>query len=281
MNEILGFLLAFGAAVAWGSYAVPFKISKSSNLIHFQAVMGLGIFLSGFIISLLSGYSLTLNIYGLISGFLWAVANVLGLMAVLNLGLSRATPLIASLVILSSYLWGSIVFQELPQGFISGLLGILFIIFGVALVSTVGVGQSLNVRKGILVAFFAGLIFGSQLAPLKIGKVATEDFFFSTTVGIFITALVIFFATKGKFKNEAIGLSLLSGMVWNIGNLLSVIAISVIGIAKAMPFTQASSLVAVLWGIFYFKEISRLRQKIQVLLGAIILLVGIAILGSA
>lgn len=281
MNETLGFLAAFGTVLVWGSYAVPFKISKSKNLSLFQMLTGVGIFISGLAISAVLGYPLKLNGYGLLSGILWGVANAIFLVSLSNLGISRAVPIASSLVIISTFLWGVLVFNELPKGLVMGFLGVAAIISGVILISITQKSQSQNIRIGLITAVLSGLIWGSQLAPLKFGNVATEDFFFSTTVGIFVTALVIFFATKGKFKNEAIGLSLLSGMIWNIGNLLSVIAISVIGIAKAMPFTQASSLVAVLWGIFYFKEISRLRQKIQVLLGAIILLVGIAILGSA
>lgn len=100
--ENLGIVVALGAAIAWGIYPVPFKISKSENLNQFQALTGVGIFLSGLIISLFFGYSLSLNPYGLLSGILWGTSNAIFLTAIFNLGLSKAVPIVSSLVILSA-----------------------------------------------------------------------------------------------------------------------------------------------------------------------------------
>ena len=75
--ENLGIVAALGAALAWGSYAVPFKKSGSTNLIQFQALMGVGILVSGLLASQVLGYSLNFNIYGIISGVLWAIGNLL------------------------------------------------------------------------------------------------------------------------------------------------------------------------------------------------------------
>lgn len=279
--ENLGFLTAMGAALAWGSYVVPFKKSGSSNLIQFQALMGIGIFFSGLIFSQLAGYSLGLNVYGLSSGVLWAMANAVSLVAILNLGMARAMPLISSIVILSSFLWGALAFHELPSGMATGFIGIGAIIVGVILVSTTGNTQSRNIKRGLLAGVLAGLIFGSQLVPLKAGNVAIKDFFFPVCFGIFITAMIIAFITRLRFKNEAIKLSLISGIIWNIGNLLSLISISLIGLAKGLPISQSATLVAVLWGLFYFKEITLPKYRMQVLIGAIILVTGVIILGLA
>lgn len=279
--ENIGYLTAIGAALAWGSYIVPFKISKSERLFQFQAVMGVGILLSGLIFSLLAGYSLQINLYGLISGILWATANVIALIAILNLGMSKAIPIISSLVILSSFLWGVAIFSELPSGMVTGFVGVGLIVGGAVLVSTTGEALSQNVKKGLLAAVLAGLIFGSQLTPLKVGSVSTKDFFFSVCFGIFLTSLVIALANKVRFKNEAVRLSLLSGMIWNIGNLLSLISISLIGLSKGMPISQSATLIAVLWGLFYFKEITKSEQRRQVLIGAVILITGVITLGLA
>lgn len=278
MNETWGFVLAFATALVWGTYAVPFKISKSKNLSQFQMLTGVGIFISGLAMSAILGYPLKLNGYGLLSGILWGVANAVFLVSLSNLGISRAVSIVSSLVIISTFLWGALVFNELPKGLAMGFLGIATIISGVILISITQKSQSQNIRTGLITAVLSGLIWGSQLAPLKIGNLETKDFFFSVCFGIFITSALVAFIQKVRFKNEAIGMSFLSGVIWNIGNLLSVIAISFIGIAKAMPFTQASALAAVLWGIFYFKEIRKPKQIAQVLSGAVVLLIGIIIL---
>lgn len=119
--------------MAWGSYTVPFKLSQSSRLIQFQALMGLGILASGFFLSLILGYPLNLNVYGLISGFLWAVANAISLVAILSLGISKAVPIISSLVILSSFLWGLFYFKEItqPQKKLQVLMGAVILVMGV------------------------------------------------------------------------------------------------------------------------------------------------------
>lgn len=279
--ENLGLLAALGAALAWGTYMVPFKLAKSGNPFLFQALMGFGILISGVIISLIFGYLLNLNIYGLLSGFLWALASSIFLTAVPNLGLSRAAPVVAALVIISTFAWGVLVFGEIPSGAVVGFLGILAIIIGVVFVSTTGNSQSQNTKKGLLAAVSSGLIWGSQIVPLKIAHIESQIAFFPMCLGIFITGLCLALIKGVKFKNEAVVASILSGTIWNIGNLVPLIALSLIGLSKAFPITQSANLVAVCWGIFYFREIRKTRQKLQVLIGAAILIAGIFILGSA
>lgn len=279
--ETFGILASLGAALAWGSYMVPFRKSGSSNLIQFQALIAAAIGISGLIISVILNYPISLNMYGLISGVMWAIANAISLTAILDLGLSRAVPLMSSLVVVSSFLWGALAFHELSAGFILGLLGIGLIILGVIIVSSTENMESRNIRKGLLAGICAGLIWGSQLVPVKFGNVSTGDFFFPVCLGIFLTGLMIAVIKRVKFKKEAVGFSLTSGVIWNIGNLLSLVSLSLIGLSKSGPISQTASLVAVFWGLFYFKEITRSKQKIQVLIGALILLGGVVTLGFA
>lgn len=280
MNN-LGVLAAALAALCWGSYMVPFKKSGSLNLIQFQALMAVGVGFSGLLISLTLGFPLSFNIYGLASGLLWAVANAIFLQAVVNLGIARAVPIAASLVIILSFLWGGLVFNEMPTGIMVGFLGVGLIILGVVIISTIGSLESQNIKRGLLSAVSAGVIWGSQWVPLKLGQVATRDFFFPVCLGIFVSGLIIFALKKKRFKAEAVGLSLLSGLIWNIGNLLSLVSLSIIGLSKMGPISQMAVLVAVLWGVFYFKEVTKSTARLQVLIGAMILLTGVVILGFA
>lgn len=279
--ENFGFLAAMGAALAWGTFMVPFKITKTDKLVLFQVVMSVGILLSGLILSVILGYSLRPNIYGFVAGILWAIANSIALTAIFNLGLSRAVPLMSSLVVISSFLWGALVFGEMPAGIIMGFAGIVLIILGVILSSATGNMEGQNAKQGLFAAVAAGLIFGSQLVPVKVGSVATGDFFFSVSLGIFITAMMMAMVRKIRFSTEVLKEGLISGAIWNVGNLLSLISLSLIGLSKAGPISQIATLVAVFWGLFYFKEITKPKVKLQVLIGAIILLGGVIILGLA
>ena len=276
----LGFLAALGTALAWGTYMVPFKKSKSSNFTQFQALMAVGIGFSGLLISVVLGYPLSFNVYGLLSGVLWAIANAVALVAIANLGLSKAVPIIASLIVTLSFLWG-LIFQEIVAGVMVGFLGIGLIILGVIVISAIGKTESLSVKKGLIAAILAGLIWGSQWVPLKVGSANVQDLFFPICFGIFISGLIIFVVKRGRFRAEAIRESLLSGLIWNIGNLLSLISLSIIGLSKMGPISQSATLVAVMWGLFYFKEVAKPKAKFQVILGAIILFVGVITLGFA
>ena len=264
--------------MAWGSYMVPFKKSKSSNLIQFQALMTVGAFIFALIVSLIFKLSLNFNFYAILSGIMWASANAVSLVVVSDLGISRGISVWVSMVILTSFLWGSLFFKELQAGLLIGFLGIALIVSGVILVSLTGNLESKNTKRGLMLAVIAGVIFGSQFVPLKLSNLSSQAFFFPMSFGIMVVGLAVAFFKRVRFKKEGIAAGLLSGAIWSFGNLLGIIAINLIGLAKGFPITQSAVLVAVLWGLFYFKEITRPRQQIQVFAGVIILLVGIFIL---
>ncbi|MCL4387097.1 GRP family sugar transporter, partial [Patescibacteria group bacterium] len=161
--ENFGFISAFLAAIAWGSYVVPFKRFKSSNSNQFQILMTVGIFIFSLIASLFLGYSFNLNSYGIVGGFIWALANALSLVAVSNLGMSRAVPIWVSMVILTSFAWGAFFFHELPKGIFLGMGGIFLIILSIILIGSTGNSAGKRIGKGILLAIFAGMLFGSSL----------------------------------------------------------------------------------------------------------------------
>lgn len=279
--EILGILAALGAALCWGTYIVPFKKYPTSNLVQFQVLMTVGVFLLALVIAPVIGYSINFNFYGLLSGVMWASANAISLIVVKDLGISRGVPVWVSLVILTSFLWGAVTFHELPTGILVGFMGIILIISGVVLVGSSGNVESRNIRRGLILAIIAGIIFGTQLVPVKLANLSPQIFFFPMSFGIMITGLTIAFLKQVKFKNEAVLASLLSGAIWSLGNLLAVISVSLIGLSKGFPITQSAVLIAVLWGLFYFKEIPGRRSKLQVLIGAGILLIGVIVLSIA
>lgn len=276
----LGLLYALAAALAWGSYLAPFKLSGTTNKLHYQALMGVGVLISGLILTFLMKYSLQLNMYGIASGILWAVANLISLFAITNLGLSKAIPIISSLVVLTSFLWGSLVFGELSAGLLTGFLGIGLIILGVCLVGSVGNSDSKNIKRGLMYAIVSGIIFGSQFTPVQIAKITAPHFFFAMSVGVFITTMLILLMTRTKLQPLSKE-GLLSGAVWNLGNLFGATAVSLIGLAKGLPVTQLAVVVGVIWGILYFREIKSTNSIIQIIFGVIIFLIGVVLLNFA
>lgn len=278
--ENLGLLFALGAAVCWGSYMVPFKRSKAENLAQFQVMVGFGVLVSTSIISFFAGYSFNLSLYGLLAGLIWASGNALSLIAIENLGISKAVPLLSSLVILGSFFWGAVVFGELP-GIMVSLLAMALIIAGVGLIGSVGGSQSKNTKKGMLFGIIAGVIFASQFVPVKLAGLASSEYFFSMGIGVLVSSLIFFLLQKGRFDGLALKEGFLSGIIWNLGNFLFVLSMSLIGLAKGGAISQSAILIAVLWGLFYFKEITRSKDRKQIMIGVAVLLSGVAVLSMA
>lgn len=278
--ENMGLLAAAGAALAWGSYSVPFKKSKSADILQFQALMSLGILIFYSSVSLLFNFPLSFNIYGLLAGILWALGNVLSLVAISNIGISRAIPVWTSTAIMVPFLLGVFILKELTStsGIILAVMGVFLITLGVFLVSITGHPEQKNIKKGILAALLAGIFFGTYLAPLKLTHLQSTEIFFPMSLGIVFVGLGYFLIKGKKFKNEAVISGLFGGTIWSVGNLLGVISISLLGLAKGYSIAQSAVLVSVLWGLFYFKEAVQKKDLIKILTGAVVLLIGVILL---
>ena len=128
-----------------------------------------------------------------------------------------------------------------------------------------------NILIGIIFAVLTGLFGGSVGFP---SNWTSEDdnnanikYLISLAVGccliIPITILWIIFVYKFQ-KNYIIEWhlksclipGLLAGLVWNCANVASLYAIQSVGYAVAYPIMQSSLIVANLWGIFVFKEVT-------------------------
>ena len=149
-----------------------------------QAFMSVGIFLFGLFTAILLSYQINFNIYGITSGLIWGAANAISLSAISNLGLSRTTPILSGIVIIGSFLWGALVFNELPAGIIAGMIGIILIVLGIIIVTARGKDQSKSAKRGVILAITAGLLFSSQLVPIKIANLSPTVSFFPLSFGI-------------------------------------------------------------------------------------------------
>ncbi|NIO43965.1 MAG: hypothetical protein GTN36_00190 [Candidatus Aenigmarchaeota archaeon] len=283
-DVVLGFLTALIAAMGWGTYLVPMKKIKKLNPFQFQLLMCNGIFLFSLLISITLNYSLSLNLFGIVSGLIWSTGNIISILAVKKIGLGRASAIWMSFVILVSFLWGILFFQENLNSVYFGVFGVFLIMVGILFVS---LSRSKGRYKisGIMVAILAGLLFGSQYVPLKISNLTPDQFLFSMSFGILIAGWIysgwtLFFSKNLDISNYA-KKGFLSGIFWVIANLSALFAVANLGISIGFPLTQLSLLIAVLWGIFYFKEVMEKKHKMKVLIGAIVMLLGAFLLAFA
>ena len=96
------------------------------------------------------------------------------------------------------------------------------------------------------------------------------------SVGIIIVAGVFFlFKPSFEFEWKSSGLAIIAGAVWAIGMIAVVIAISQkADVARLAPIYNINTILAVLMGIIFLKEIPDTSQMFRVIAGAILIVVG-------
>lgn len=127
-----------------------------------------------------------------------------------------------------------------------------------------------NYWVGISAAVFNGLWGGSVLAPLsfKSNDISGIDYLlsFGIGVGIVTSFMWILYAALHRFYwhrplplfhiQQMLLPGSISGMLWCVGNLFSMLAIINLGQAIGYSSCQASMLISGLWGLLYYKEIT-------------------------
>jgi glucose uptake protein len=273
MVDFYGLAFALIAAVGWGTYFVPVKKIGLNNIFQLQGGIGIGAII--FALAALPFYgSPTLDIYGVSAGIIWVTASVLMLLAVKHIGLARASPIDGSLVIITSFLWGLLFFNEQLDSLLFAIIGLALLVIGMPLIA-VGEKKDGN-KKGYIFAVSAGLLWGAIFVPIKLAD-TLESTYFSMAFTIFIIGIAFMVASR-QFKTKDTAVGTAAGVVWNAANLTSFVAIASLGLAIGYPLTQLAILIAVLWGLLYFKEVTQKKSSIAIYAGAAIVLIGSAFL---
>ncbi len=272
----MGLLFAVLAAISWGTFFVPVRKVGVTNVWQLQGATSIGVILFAVPIGFLWGFQIEPS--GLLSGAIWTVANLLALYSVKLIGLARTSSFLAGFSIIASFAWGVLFFGEKFDSWLLALIAIGFLISGLPFVST-GTRGSASHKKGYLVAAAGGLIGGSYVIPMQAYH-TLQSGFFSSSVSIFAIGISLFFFAKRFIKKETVA-GIISGTLFNTGSLMVLIAIGMIGITIAYPISQTATLFAVSWGIVYFKEVIHRRSIIRIALGAVLILLGAALLAIA
>jgi len=217
----------------------------------------------------------------MIGGFVFNAANILLVAAIAIAGMSVAFPVGIGIALV----WGVIVnYIATPLGnpvilFLGVILVVVAILTDAAAYKklpnqTKGVstkGLVLSVLCGILMGFFYRFVASSMstdFVNMEAGKLSpyTAVFFFS--IGLFLSNFVInTIVMKKPFVGEPVAISayfkgglrihsigVLGGIIWCIGMSFSIIASGQAGFAISYGLGQGATMVAVLWGVFIWKE---------------------------
>lgn len=272
----LGLLYAALAAISWGTFFIPVRKVGVTNVLQLQGATSAGVLLFAIPVGFFWGFQIQLG--GLLSGIIWSVANLLALYSVRLIGLARTSPLLAGFSIMTSFVWGVAFFSETFDSWILALVAIGLLLSGLPLVASGERNQFIQ-KKGYFVAATSGLIGGSYIIPMQATQ-TLQSGFFSLSLSIFAIGIPLFFFARRFIRKETVA-GVVSGILFNLGSLLVLIAIGLVGITIAYPISQTATLFAVSWGILYFKEVIKKQGIVRVAGGASIILCGAVLLGIA
>ena len=161
--------------------------------------------------------------------------------------------------------------------------------------STGAPGRStLSLHKlGVFCGLSAAFWLGSAEAPTKLVNAGFSPFIISMgmVMGAFVARWTLPTLLKGtgfvfqdlRAKPHLIIWALLGGMLWAVGNTLTIFGVRNVGLAIAFPLWNVNSLVGLLWGCLLFKELrgSSLKNWAKVVGGAAAIVSGAAVLAVA
>jgi glucose uptake protein GlcU len=273
MVDYAGIAFALVAAASWGTYLVPIKKFGIQNIFHTQGAIGIGAIL--FALSILPFYgSFTLDAAGMVAGAMWIAASTLAIFAIKYIGLGRVAPPVGTIIIVTSFLWGLLFFNEHLSSLTFAIIGIAMLTFGMTLV-VVGEKKRKDL-KGYILTVIAGILWGSLFVPVRFFS-DLETSFFSMSFAIFLIGIGMLIATKHFRKRETLT-GIASGAIWNVGNVASFLAVAALGLTVGYPLTQLALLFNVSWGLLYFKEASQRKSFATLYAGAVIVIIGSAFL---
>lgn len=146
---------------------------------------------------------------------------------------------------------------------------------------------------GVACGLAAGAWLGAAEAPTKLVTTGLSPFLISLgmVAGVFVGRWTLPAVLKGtgfvfadlRRRAHLVVWAILAGALWAVANTLTVFAIRDVGISIAFPLWNANSLVGVLWGVIFFRELRGSSRNIwaKVAGGALAILVGAVVLGYA
>jgi len=139
----------------------------------------------------------------------------------------------------------------------------------------------------------AGAWLGAAEAPTKLVALGLSPFLISLAMvgGVFVARWTLPTLMKGtgyvfadlREKSHLIVWAILAGALWAVANTLTVFAIRDVGLSIAFPLWNINSLIGLLWGWLFFRELRGAGWQgwVKVLGGTIAIVVGATALGYA
>lgn len=293
---MLGILYALVTVLAWGTWLSPSQnIPFKSQQIRTFYVAAANLVLA-FFVTLWQGFDkITMDVFWppFLGGLGWAVSSWCAFTATEKIGMAKAFGIWAPLNIITSIVWGALLFHEFINTGALNLtllgLSVIIIIAGMLMIifakggGTQG-GERRTLLIGLLGAVGAGILWGSYFIPIKLINISMWIGAFPLAVGIFTGSALLVALTRQPLALEQgsqYARVSLTGVLWGVGNYGSLLLISQLGAGKGFTIAQLSVVVNALIGIYILKEPQpKTRAALLTLIGCTLATVGGILLGN-
>mmetsp|Transcript_32989 Transcript_32989/g.79803 ORF Transcript_32989/g.79803 Transcript_32989/m.79803 type:complete len:392 (-) Transcript_32989:219-1394(-) len=368
-SYILGWFAAFIGTIGFGSFAVPIKGDAANSVdidpLVMQSYKSLMCFLTSWLVVLL-GQEVTFTWWGLVSGLFWVPGGAFNIFAIRNAGLAISQGIVASSIVMVSFIWGNLIFREPVKNQIIAYGAVWLIMAGLYGMSYYSTAESLAaesagitmtshgeekneeeeglMRKksddsfendssappsesleittqqhpmrrgrsilicgrtysrrnlGLFSALMCGTWGGSCLVPMHYSSGDTNGlgYVISFSIGAIAVTILLWILRFGyqlfKLKSPKEAYEVLpsfhfrvmwlpgatAGSLWSLGNVGSIVAVEHLGQGVGYSASQGALLISGIWGIFYFKEVSKPVIIGKWFLSAFVTITGILLLG--
>jgi len=278
-------LLAILPAIFWGSI-VLFNVKLGGGPYSQTLGTTIGALIFSAVIYFVIHPVLTplIFIVGIVSGLFWAVGQSNQLKTIGYIGVSKTMPISTGMQLVSTTLFGVIVFREwsTTTTVLLGILALIFIVIGIVLTSLESEKndeQSGQFKKGIMTLIISTIGYLVYVVIARVFNVDGWAALFPQAIGMFIGGLILTY--KHKPFNKYTVRNIIPGLIWAAGNMFLFISQPKVGVATSFSLSQMGIVISTLGGIFLLGEKKTKRQLISIAIGIVLIILGGVLLGIA
>ncbi|WP_163247717.1 GRP family sugar transporter [Bacillus tropicus] len=280
-------LLAILPALFWGSIVLfNVKLGGGPYSQVLGTTLGALVFSIGVYIFIKPVLTPIVIIIGIISGLFWALGQANQLKSIDLIGVSKTMPISTGMQLVSTTLFGVIVFHEwsTTTSVVLGVLALLCIIIGIVLTSLQSKGeknneQTGNFKKGIVILLISTLGYLVYVVIIRLFSIDGWSALLPQAIGMVLGGILLTFKHQ-PFNKYAIR-NIIPGLIWAAGNMFLFISQPRVGVATSFSLSQMGIVISTLGGIFILGEKKTKRQFIAIVIGIIFIIAAGIMLGIA
>ncbi|PDY76580.1 RhaT/GlcU family sugar-proton symporter [Bacillus cereus] len=280
-------LLAILPALFWGNIVLfNVKLGGGPYSQILGTTLGALVFSIGVYIFIKPVLTPVVIIIGIISGLFWALGQANQLKSIDLIGVSKTMPISTGMQLVSTTLFGVIVFHEwsTTTSVVLGVLALLCIIIGIVLTSLQSKEekndeQTGNFKKGIVMLLISTLGYLVYVVIIRLFGIDGWSALLPQAIGMVLGGILLTFKHQ-PFNKYAIR-NIIPGLIWAAGNMFLFISQPRVGVATSFSLSQMGIVISTLGGIFILGEKKTKRQFIAIVIGIIFIIAAGIMLGIA